>query len=163
LYIHAGFPIVIACIFSSSITDGEEQTFLLLKLRGGELDALTCDRNDCHTQIDDFYLRESGDCPTPGMGNCHRVVVVSQRPIPKEVPALYSQYRVYYPYVSPFDPCPPQRVKTYVVPPQLFIHFQPPNLPQFSPREALFHGTLWPELYSPYEGRGDRSEGRRKK
>ncbi|USG67593.1 spore coat associated protein CotJA [Brevibacillus ruminantium] len=77
---------------------------------------------------------------------------------------MYSQYRVYFPYISPFDPCPPQRVKSYVVPPQLFIQFQPPNLPQFSPREALQYGTLWPDLFSPYEGRsGRREEGRRKK
>lgn len=68
---------------------------------------------------------------------------------------MYSQVRVYYPYVSPFDPCPPIRVKTYQVPPQLFIGFQPENLPQFTPAEALRHGTLWPSLYSPYSGRGD--------
>ncbi|WP_159887453.1 spore coat associated protein CotJA [Paenibacillus puerhi] len=61
-----------------------------------------------------------------------------------------EQVRVWHPYVSPFDPCPPMRVKTYSTPPQLFIGFQPPNLPQFSPMEALKHGTLWPALYSPY-------------
>jgi spore coat protein JA len=66
---------------------------------------------------------------------------------------LNSQVREYYPYVSPFDPCPPQRVKTYMVPPNLFIGFQPPNLPQFQPMEALMYGVLWPALYSPYEAR----------
>ncbi|MDA5108814.1 MULTISPECIES: spore coat associated protein CotJA [Brevibacillus] len=74
---------------------------------------------------------------------------------------MHSQTRVYYPYVSPFDPCPPMRVKTYVVPPNLFIQFQPPGLPQFSAPEALRHGVLWPALYSPYEGR-DR-KGRERK
>jgi len=68
---------------------------------------------------------------------------------------LYSQIRVYYPYISPFDPCPPIRVKTYQVNPQLFIGFQPENLPQFTPMEALRRGVLWPALYSPYSGRGD--------
>lgn len=68
---------------------------------------------------------------------------------------MHSQYRYYYPFVGPFDPCPPQRVKRYNVPPQLFIQFQPPNLPQFPPLEALRHGVLWPALYSPYDGRGD--------
>ncbi|MNI08469.1 Spore coat associated protein JA (CotJA) [compost metagenome] len=64
---------------------------------------------------------------------------------------MNSQIRVYYPYVSPFDPCPPIREKAYMVPPQLFITFQPPGLPQFSPYEALKYGTLWPALFSPYE------------
>jgi spore coat protein JA len=69
---------------------------------------------------------------------------------------LDSQTRVYYPYVSPFDPCPPIRVKTYVVPPILFMNFQPPGLPQFSAHEALRHGVLWPALYS----RGPKRRGR---
>ena len=68
---------------------------------------------------------------------------------------MYSQVRVYYPYVSPFDPCPPIQVKTYQVPPQLFIGFQPEDQPQFTPEEALRAGTLWPILFSPYTGRGD--------
>ncbi|WP_277613416.1 spore coat associated protein CotJA [Brevibacillus humidisoli] len=68
---------------------------------------------------------------------------------------MHSQIRIYYPYVSPFDPCPPMRVKTYVVPPQLFLGFQPENLAQYSPHKALRRGVLWPALYSPYEGRGD--------
>lgn len=70
--------------------------------------------------------------------------------------ALDSQTRVFFPYVSPHDPCPPIRVKSYYVPPQLFIGFQPENLPQFSPMEALMHGTLWPALYSPYVPTGQR-------
>ncbi|MDF2960180.1 MAG: spore coat protein CotJA [Paenibacillus sp.] len=61
-----------------------------------------------------------------------------------------SQDKVWYPYVSPFDPCPPMLIKTYNTPPNLYIQFQPMNLPQFSPMEALKLGTLWPALYSPY-------------
>lgn len=61
-----------------------------------------------------------------------------------------SQFRTWYPFVGPHDPCPPIRVKSYNVPPQLFISFQPPNLPQFSAYDALKHGTLWPSLYAPY-------------
>ncbi|MBA4492930.1 spore coat associated protein CotJA [Paenactinomyces guangxiensis] len=66
------------------------------------------------------------------------------------------QTRVWHPYVSPNDPCPPQRTKTYIVPPSEYLGFQPPNLPQFSPSEALRRGTLWPILYSPYKGKGER-------
>jgi len=66
---------------------------------------------------------------------------------------MQNQVREWYPFVGPFDPCPPMRVKYYVVPPNLFIPFQPPNLPQFPLAEALRRGTLWPALYSPYESR----------
>ncbi|BCU82604.1 hypothetical protein JIR001_23870 [Polycladomyces abyssicola] len=61
-----------------------------------------------------------------------------------------QQERYWQPYVSPFDPCHPIRVKKYVVPPNQYIPFQPPNLPQFPPEMALRRGTLWPLLYSPY-------------
>ncbi|MGA9175097.1 MAG: spore coat associated protein CotJA [Thermoactinomyces sp.] len=60
------------------------------------------------------------------------------------------QERVWCPYVSLEDPCLPIRQKTYVVPPNQYLGFQPPNLPQFPPNEALKYGTLWPILYSPY-------------
>lgn len=63
----------------------------------------------------------------------------------------YSQIRTYFPYVSPFDPCPPILQKIYYIPPNQFITFQPRNLPQFSPYEALKHGTIWPALYSNYQ------------
>ncbi|MBL2480596.1 spore coat associated protein CotJA, partial [Klebsiella pneumoniae] len=36
-------------------------------------------------------------------------------------------------------------------PPNLYLGFQPPNLPQFSPKEALQKGTLWPVFYDYYE------------
>ncbi|MFC0214048.1 spore coat associated protein CotJA [Paenibacillus chartarius] len=62
-----------------------------------------------------------------------------------------EQLRVWHPYISPQDPCPPIPVKTYIVPPNVTAPFQPPGLPQFSPYEALRLGTLWPAYYSPYE------------
>lgn len=64
-----------------------------------------------------------------------------------------AQWRQWRPYVSPNDPCPPMRVKSYIVPPSEFIPYQPMNLPQFSLDEALYRGTLWPALYSPYPSR----------
>ncbi|SEM72155.1 spore coat associated protein CotJA [Lihuaxuella thermophila] len=66
------------------------------------------------------------------------------------------QTRVWFPFVSPYDPCPPQRTKTYIVPPNQYLGFQPPNLPQFPPGEALLKGTLWPILYSPYTKTSER-------
>ncbi|MFB4164375.1 spore coat associated protein CotJA [Alteribacillus sp. JSM 102045] len=63
----------------------------------------------------------------------------------------FTQRKFYYPYVSPFDPCPPIRVKSYETPPELYLGFQPPGLPQYNPQQALFCGTLWPVLFSPYE------------
>jgi spore coat protein JA len=64
---------------------------------------------------------------------------------------MYNQIKIYHPYVSPFDPCPPQREKAYSTPPQLYVGYQPTGLPQYSPYEALKAGTLWPALFSPYE------------
>ncbi|WP_409346205.1 spore coat associated protein CotJA [Paenibacillus sp. MBLB4367] len=64
-----------------------------------------------------------------------------------------SQFRSFEPFIGPFDPCPPIRVKYYSTPVNLFIGFQPPNLQQFNPFDALKYGTLWPALYSPYERR----------
>ena len=64
---------------------------------------------------------------------------------------LNSQFKYWKPYISPFDPCKPITIKSYSTPPQLYICFQPPALPQFpSAMHALKHGTLWPQLYSPY-------------
>ena len=60
------------------------------------------------------------------------------------------QLRLYRPYLGPFDPCPPMRMKAYVVPPNQVIGFQPAAQPQYAPAEALRLGTLWPMLYSPY-------------
>ncbi|MBW5447793.1 spore coat associated protein CotJA [Cohnella sp. CFH 77786] len=62
-----------------------------------------------------------------------------------------GQWREWYPYVSPNDPCPPIRVKRYIVAPNQYIPYQPMNLPQFPLDEALYRGTLWPALYSPYQ------------
>lgn len=69
----------------------------------------------------------------------------------------FTPRKYWYPYISPFDPCPPIRVKSYSTPPNLYIVFQPEGLAQFKPREALFAGTLWPIFYDPYEGRRDQS------
>lgn len=57
----------------------------------------------------------------------------------------------YVPYHGPNDPCPPIGKKYYFTPPQLYSGFQPPDLPQFSPQEALRKGTLWPAFYDYYE------------
>ncbi|MHA7963386.1 spore coat associated protein CotJA [Paenibacillus sp. CAU 1782] len=61
-----------------------------------------------------------------------------------------DQFRYYKPFVSPLDPCPPIPIKSYNVPLQLFINFQPPDWPQYQPHEALKKGTLWPALFAPY-------------
>ncbi|MCD5323024.1 MULTISPECIES: spore coat associated protein CotJA [Pontibacillus] len=71
---------------------------------------------------------------------------------------MFTQVKYYQPYISPYDPCPPIRVKSYQTPPQLYIGFQPPNLEQFSPKQALYCGTLWPAFYSPYPNPDGRSE-----
>lgn len=67
-----------------------------------------------------------------------------------EANALPPSRRWVQPYVSPFDPCPPIGPVSYETPIQLFLGFQPPGMEQFSPIQALAHGTLWPGLYSPY-------------
>jgi spore coat protein JA len=65
--------------------------------------------------------------------------------------AQFTSIKAYQPFHSPFDPCRPIGVKYYWTPPQLYIGFQPPNLQQFSPKEALYRGTLWPAFYEYYE------------
>ncbi|MFC4617838.1 spore coat associated protein CotJA [Camelliibacillus cellulosilyticus] len=62
----------------------------------------------------------------------------------------HTSRKTYEPYISPFDPCPPMRIKTYETPPQLYLGFQPEGLEQYSPKEALRHGTLWPAIFGPY-------------
>ncbi len=71
---------------------------------------------------------------------------------------MFTLRKHWYPYISPFDPCPPMRVKTYVTPPNLYVGFQPPGLPQFPPYEALHKGTLWPIWYDPYRGKDEGRE-----
>ena len=62
-----------------------------------------------------------------------------------------THFKYWMPYISPNDPCPPIKVKSYSTPPQLYMSFQPSGLAQFqTPQEALKHGTLWPQLVSPY-------------
>ncbi|MED4534459.1 spore coat associated protein CotJA [Metabacillus fastidiosus] len=62
----------------------------------------------------------------------------------------FTRMKTYRPYHSRFDPCPSIGVKYYSTPPQLYMGFQPPNLPQFSPQEALKKGTLWKAFWDPY-------------
>lgn len=64
---------------------------------------------------------------------------------------MHSPFKTYAPFIGPFDPCPPIKIKAYATPPNLYIDFQPPGLKQFSPAEALKRGTLWPALFSPYD------------
>lgn len=61
------------------------------------------------------------------------------------------QWRVYQPYRSPMDPCPPLAPKAFIVPPNQYVITQSKGLRQYAPREALKRGTLWPDLYSPYD------------
>ncbi|WP_339258948.1 spore coat associated protein CotJA [Lysinibacillus sp. FSL K6-3209] len=64
---------------------------------------------------------------------------------------MFTQFKYWRPYIGPFDPCKPIEVKSYSTPPQLYIGFQPPGLPQFqTAKEALKFGTLWPQFFSPY-------------
>ncbi|MDG5788458.1 spore coat associated protein CotJA [Evansella sp. AB-P1] len=66
---------------------------------------------------------------------------------------------MWQPYASPFDPCPPIPVKEYSTPPHLYLGFQPEDLPQFTPREALYAGTLWKPFYDPYYGPKEKGRG----
>jgi spore coat protein JA len=68
----------------------------------------------------------------------------------KEEFLMNSRTKVFHPYISPYDPCIPIKVKSFSTPPHLYLTFQPPNLEQFSPQEALRAGTLWKALYDPY-------------
>jgi spore coat protein JA len=44
----------------------------------------------------------------------------------------------------------PSKVKWMVSPLYLYMDFQPMHESQFSPAEALKHGTLWPAWCHPY-------------
>nr|WP_243385075.1 spore coat associated protein CotJA [Bacillus kexueae] len=70
----------------------------------------------------------------------------------------YSTVKSYKPFYSQYDPCPPIGRKYYSTPPQLYLGFQPMNMPQYSAKEALKKGTLWPYFYdyydNPYKGDG---------
>jgi len=63
----------------------------------------------------------------------------------------FTPIKSYQPFHGPFDPCPPIGYKFYRTPPNLYMNFQPPNLEQFPPYEALMKGTLWKPLYDFYE------------
>lgn len=72
---------------------------------------------------------------------------------------MHEFYKSYYPYVSPFDPCKPITRKVYSTPPNLYLGFQPPNLEQYSPKEALQKGTLWKVFYDPYYSPYEKMKG----
>ncbi|OIK15545.1 spore coat protein CotJA [Bacillus sp. MUM 116] len=72
---------------------------------------------------------------------------------------MSTHYKSYHPFVSQFDPCKPITVKTFSTPPHLYMGFQPPNLPQFTPMEALRAGTLWRDFYDPYFNSLEKSKG----
>lgn len=72
---------------------------------------------------------------------------------------MFTLYKYWHPYVSPFDPCKPIKVKKYSTPPNLYMGFQPPNLPQFTPMEALRAGTLWKPFYDPYYNERELAKG----
>ncbi|PAE43822.1 spore coat associated protein CotJA [Bacillus sp. 7884-1] len=72
---------------------------------------------------------------------------------------MFTLYKTYCPIAGPFDPCKPILEKTYSTPPNLYIGFQPPNLPQFSPQEALRAGTLWKPFYDPYFNPFEKAKG----
>lgn len=55
----------------------------------------------------------------------------------------FTTEKRYSRYQSPFDPCRPICPLRYSTPPPLYIGFQPPKLPHFTPTEALRAGTLW--------------------
>jgi spore coat protein JA len=63
----------------------------------------------------------------------------------------HTSVKTYVPYHGKDDPCPSIGKKFYFAPPHLYMGFQPPNLPQYSPKEALQKGTLWPAFYDYYE------------
>lgn len=72
---------------------------------------------------------------------------------------MNTHQKTYYPFVSSFDPCFPVQSKTYATPPNLYMGFQPANLAQFSPAEALKSGTLWKAFYDPYYNPREQLQG----
>jgi spore coat protein JA len=64
---------------------------------------------------------------------------------------MKNEVKAFEPIKGKYDPCTPIAEKTFVLPPQLYSEYQPVELPQFSAKEALKKGTLWPDLFSSYE------------
>jgi spore coat protein JA len=58
--------------------------------------------------------------------------------------------KIIKPYVGKDDPCTPLKEKTYETPPHLYLGIQQPEMEQYSLKDALHNGTLWPALYGPY-------------
>ncbi|AKO92455.1 spore coat associated protein CotJA [Priestia filamentosa] len=65
--------------------------------------------------------------------------------------STFTTLKSYRPFHSMYDPCRPIGTKYYSTPPQLYMGFQPPNMQQFPPKEALKKGTLWPAFWDYYE------------
>lgn len=65
--------------------------------------------------------------------------------------STFSTLKAYKPFHGLFDPCRPIEIKYYSTPPNLYLGYQQPNMPQFSPKEALKKGTLWPAFWDYYE------------
>ncbi|OES45540.1 spore coat associated protein CotJA [Domibacillus iocasae] len=66
-------------------------------------------------------------------------------------PPPFTNVKSYVPFRGPCDPCPPIGRKYFSTPPSLYLGFQPPGLPQFSPADALRKGTLWKVFYDYYD------------
>ncbi len=62
------------------------------------------------------------------------------------------------PHSIPKVPLPSNNTHNWTPPTHPALSFQPPNLPQFSPKEALKSGTLWKPLYDPYFTPRDREK-----
>ncbi|PWI58158.1 spore coat associated protein CotJA [Sulfoacidibacillus thermotolerans] len=68
---------------------------------------------------------------------------------------MVPRWQTYSAYKSPNDPCPVLETRRFIIPVNQFFTVQPRRLKQFAYREALRHGVLWPDLYSPYTGGTD--------
>ncbi|MCY0892122.1 MAG: hypothetical protein OWR52_01235 [Acidibacillus sp.] len=66
---------------------------------------------------------------------------------------MNARWQIDLPYHSPYDPCPMRGPKHFIIPINQFLIYQPRRLKQYAYREALRHGSLWPDLTSDYKGR----------
>ncbi|MFV0556351.1 MAG: spore coat associated protein CotJA [Lactovum sp.] len=60
-----------------------------------------------------------------------------------------NNVKSYYPVKGRYEPCPPI-TKYYSTPPHIYIGIQKEGLEQYSPKDALKKGTLWPIFYEYY-------------
>jgi spore coat protein JA len=80
--------------------------------------------------------------------------------LPEQQKNRFTRMKTYEPFHSRYDPCQPIGKKYYSTPPNLYIGFQPPNLQQYSPKEALKKGTLWPAFWDDYQNPYEDKRGR---